>query len=178
MERVGGGVNTQFQTAGRVRPEVENSIGYFASLIGIHVQCAGDGSLLRLMDHVVDELCQASERPEFSYMAAQVSRCEFARNTVFNWVPQQEGVNTSRMTDDIEASPVLFENPSMRDTDWDNDPVIVLYDTEDDIRGNVYYPARRFTSDSIEILARNLLAIVRCLIREPEKRISQMSIRF
>jgi hypothetical protein len=167
----------QYQTNGRADPKRENTIGYFASLLCLRIGLSDDDRFVDLLRRVKEEYCKAHEHTDLSYMAAQMHRREFARNSIFNWVPQGYKSDLSELPfhdGSVTSCDVPFENPAIDRIEWDNDPEIVLFDTEDNIIGNVCFEQARFATDTMERLGSNLLVFLKTLMRRPETRVKEL----
>jgi hypothetical protein len=107
-------------------------------------------------------------------MTAQATRPEFTRNTAFNWLPQGSKVDLSDLDgseDAIACTPVRFEHPMMRNVEIDGEPSILLFDDDDEITGNVWFPMNRFSVDTMERFGRNFLVFIKALLRQPDERV-------
>lgn len=167
----------QFQIDGRVSPEIENTIGYFASALPLRVELLEEDSFFDLMKRLTDEYCTAYEHADFSYLEAQVPRPEFTRNTCFNWLPQSPkfGLSVSGGFEDvITCSPVPFENPMQKSLERDTEPMIGFVDTDEEIGGVVVFPLNRFSVETMERFGRNLLVFLRALLRHPDGRVKDV----
>jgi non-ribosomal peptide synthetase component F len=167
----------QYVTDGRVSPKIENTIGFFASVLYLRIELLEDASFVNLMNLVTDEYCKAYEHADFSYMEAQVPPPEFARNSCFNWVPQGAKIELSDSGGSegaITCSPLTFAHPMLKNLERDNEPVILLFDTDDEIVGDVCFPLNRFSIDTMERFGRNLLVFIRALLRQPDDRVKDI----
>jgi len=169
----------QFQTDGRVSPAIENTIGYFASVLYLRIQCLERDTFVDLLKRIIDEYCKAYEHADYSYMEAQVPRPEFTRNTCFNWVPQGSKVDLSDLDgseDAIACYPLPFAHPMLRNLERDTEPVILLYDTDGDTVGGIHFPLNRLSKETMERFGRNFLVFIGALLRQPEGRIKDISL--
>lgn len=163
-----------YQFDGRVNPTVENTIGYFASVLYLRIELREDDSFIDLVHRVTVEYCQAYEHADFSYMAAQVPRPEFTRNTVFNWVPQGSNLDLSALdgsADAITCSQIRFTRPMLKTLELDVEPMILLFDTDDEVVGGIYFSLNRFSLSRMERFGRNFLMFIEALLRQPERRV-------
>lgn len=162
----------QYQSDGRVSPEIQNTIGLFASVLYIRAKILEEDNFIDLLSRVTDQYCKAYEHADFSYFAAQVPRPQIARSSAFNWVPQGSKFDSFRSEDGLTCSPVKFVHPMARDMDVDAEPSIELFETEnDEIAGGVWFPLNRFSVETMERLERNFLVFIRALLRQPEGRV-------
>lgn len=166
-----------YVTDGRVSPKIENTIGFFASVLYLRIGLLEDDNFVDLMNRVTEEYCKAYEHADYSYMAAQAPRPEFTRNTGFNWVPQGSKIDLSDLDgseDAITCSPIRFAHPMVRNLELDGEPFVLLFDADDEIVGDVYFPVNRFSVDTMERFGRNFLVFIRALLRQPEKRVKDI----
>lgn len=167
----------QYVTDGRISPKIENTIGFFASTLYLRIGLLEDDSFVDLMNRVTGEYCQAHEHADSSYMAAQVPRPEFTRNPLFNWVPDGSKIDLSALDaseDAITCSPIRFAHPMLKELALDHEPVTLLYDTDDEVVGDVHFSLNRFSVDTMERFGRNFLMFVGALLREPEGRVKDI----
>jgi hypothetical protein len=167
----------QYQSDGRVASEVENTIGFFASVLYLRIGLLEGDKFIDLINRVTEEYCVAFEHADFSYFAAQLPLPEFVRNSAFNWLPQGSKLATSDLDgseDAITCSPVRFAHPMVRNLEIDSEPSILLSDTDDEIIGDVYFPLSRFSRDTMERFGRNFLEFIRALLRQPEERVKDI----
>jgi hypothetical protein len=167
----------QYLSNGRTSPDVENTIGFFASPLYLRVALFDDDGFVELMSRVTEEYCKAYERAAFCHVAQQVPPPEFTRNTIFNWVPQGTKIRLSE-TDASEhaitCSPVPFTHPMADRVELDHEPGILLYDIDDEVVGLVHFPLNRFSIEIMERFARNVLVFVSKLLEQPEVRVNDI----
>lgn len=169
----------QYQTNGRASSKVQNTMGYFASLLCLHVRLAVNDDFTRLLSQVTGECSEAYEHGDNSYMATQVLRPEFARNSIFNWIPHEPRIAASKLDNSeqpITAQPIQFLNPALRTLEWDSDPEILLFDGGASIAGHLYFPRNRFSVPLMERFARNILNFLQVMVKEPERHISKIAL--
>lgn len=169
----------RYQASGRVTPEVENTIGYFASAIYVRVELRDGDDFDDVVRRVTDEYCMAQEHIDFCYLESQVPRPEFTRNTTFNWVPRSSQTDSVRPFPSpqeraIVVSSVAYTHPMMKHLAWDAEPVILLFDTDSEIVGHVYFPCKKFSTRMMERFARNFERFVRALVERPEAQPSKV----
>jgi hypothetical protein len=173
-------VVTQYITDGRVAPEVEDAIGFFASSLYLRTELFPDDRFVDLMNRTTGQYCTAFQHADhFSYAEAQVPRPDFSRNSVFNWVPQGSMGDLSDLVgsqDAIKISPVAFTHPMLKSLERDSEPVIALYDTDSEIVGEVFFPLNRFSRGNMERFGRNFVMFIQRLLGSPEKRVKDIEI--
>jgi len=133
---------------GRARKGLENAIGYFAAPLYLRVELPEQDRFIDLLSRVTNEYCAALEHFDYSYLESQVPRPEVTCNTCFNWVPQtaEFALPAFDGTDGAgRCEPVAFEHPMLETLRRDNEPVALLYDTPDEIIGNLHFPASRYS---------------------------------
>jgi hypothetical protein len=164
-----------YQSDGRFNPEMQNTIGYFASALCLRIRILEDDSFVELMDRVTEEYCKAYEHADSSYFASQMPRPEFLRNSAFNWVPAGTEFDIPGLEDAITCAPVDFVDPLSRNLDVDSEPSVLLYDAgESDTSGEVWFPRNRFSADTMERFGRNFLAFIGALLRQPQERVKDI----
>jgi hypothetical protein len=144
----------QYQTNGRVSGKVDNTIGYFASLVCLHVRCSIDCDVVELLHRVTEAYCAACEHGDYSYMAMQMERGEFARNTLFNWIPHPA---SPAGVGGLSCRALPLEAPGLDRIELDNDPELILVEGEEEITGQVSFPRSRFSQGAMEAFARTFL---------------------
>jgi hypothetical protein len=167
----------RYVTDGRVSPKIENTIGFFASVLYARVALYEGDSFVDLINRVTEAYCQANEHADFSYMAAQVPRPDFTRSTAFNWVPQGSKIDLSDLDGTeytMKCSPVRFAHPMARNLELDGEPSVLLFDADDEIVGDVYFPLNRFSMDTMERFGRNFLVFIRAMLRQPEEHVKNI----
>jgi hypothetical protein len=168
----------QYQSDGRVSPDLQNIIGYFASILYLRIELHENDTFVDLMTRVTEEYCNAYKHADFSYMLAQIPRPEFTRNTGFNWQPQ-ESLNSNPFDPNglegkITCLPIRFAHPMVRSLELDGEPSVSLFDADDEIVGDVYFPRNRFSISTMEKFGRNFMLFIEKLLREPEKRVKEI----
>jgi hypothetical protein len=169
----------RYQTDGRATPQVHNTIGYFASILNLRVTLMEGDRLLDLLQRITREYCQAYEHNDFSYLDAQVPRPPFANNPAFNWVPQALSNESSGAArgDEIEMTPMAFDNPVLRQYQRESDPMLLLYDHESEIVGGVHYSRGRFSAEFMDRFASNFFVVLKTLLAEPQAAVAEIQLR-
>jgi hypothetical protein len=169
----------QYESDGRNCPQAENAIGYFAGKLFLRIRLNDEDSFIDLLKRVTQEYCNAYEHADSSYMESKLPQPEFTRNTVFNWVPQGAETqlsNAEEATDTFTCTPVSFAHPMLRGLDIDAEPLVLLFDGDHEIVGDVYFQAKQFSSDTIARFTRNLSLFVESLLRRSEERVKDVSL--
>ncbi|MDB6015100.1 MAG: putative non ribosomal peptide synthetase protein [Gammaproteobacteria bacterium] len=163
----------QYQIDGRSSPEVQNSIGYFATVLPLRIQLLTSDRFEDLLRRVIQEYARAHEHAGFQFVEAEVSEPVFARNTSFNWAPlafDLDSIGIASPQNALRVSAVPFGNPALRAIDADAEPNIQLLDTADEVIGRLNFPANRFSSDTLQRFAGDFLALLRDLTEDTERR--------
>jgi len=164
----------QYVADSRVRPELENTIGFFASMLYLRVRLSDQDSFVDLLSHLTNEYCQAYEHADFSYLESRTPRPPFAANAILNWIPQGTPTAPRDLTGSnhqLTCSPIAFENPMLDIHERDSEPVLLLYDTDETILGRLHFPRDRFSPALMESLAAAFLRFLEALLRRPDARI-------
>jgi hypothetical protein len=160
----------QYQTDGRTRANMANTIGYFASALSLGIAIGENDSFLDLLKRVTETYCEAYEHADFSYLVAQESRPEFARSTGFNWIPVRSGADISELSEleyPIACRQVDFAHPLAKNIEVDGEPSITIFDTEEDeTTGEVWFPRSRFSPETMERFGRNFVVFIKALLRQ------------
>lgn len=169
----------QYQTDGRYDRSTEHSVGFFASAIYLRVVSKQDDTFVDLLATVMDEYCDACLHADQSFLESRLPRPEFAKTFWFNWVPEGQGIDVSGLQgteNAIECSPVEFEHPMLRVTERDNDPLMLLYERDDEVVGGIHYPRNRFGEDLMGRFGESFFVFLRTLLEKPVARISSVTV--
>ena len=166
-----------FQTDGRVSADIENTIGYFASPLCLRIVVGKDDGFMALSNQVIEKYCEAYERADSFYFAAQESPPEIVRSSCFNWIPPGSGFTISELNGSeyaLTCRPVQFKHPLAKHLQIDGDPSILLFEDDDEISGEVWFPLSRFSPTTMDQFGRNFLVCIRALLRQPEEPLSKL----
>ncbi|HEY0684208.1 MAG TPA: condensation domain-containing protein, partial [Steroidobacter sp.] len=168
----------EYQSNGRAGREVENTIGFFASILHLRIRLSESDRFGDLLDRATDVYCQAYEHADFSYLMAQQPRPEFSRNASFNWTPRGSKVDLSEFDGSaprLQVTSFDFPSPTLSRLDIDCEPGVQLHDTEEEIVGHVFFPLARFQVELMEKFARGFLTFVDAMIGESRRRVQDVS---
>ncbi len=104
---------------------------------------------------------------------------EFTCNSCFNWVSQEPRAARALADESatrLTAVPIRFANPRLKIYDKDNEPVMLLYDTDEDVMGAIHYPAGRFAREHMERFVDNFFSFLEAL-RRTNVRVSEIALR-
>ena len=167
----------RYQSHGRVTRKIERSIGFFASRLYLRVAIQEDESFVDLVRRVTDEYCRAYEHDDFSLLESRVPPPEFAQNTFFNWIPRGNNrgvIGCGAAQEAITTEPIPFLNPWFENLEWDNEPMIQLYEAQDEVAGGVHFQLQHLSVGTMERFVGNLLLFVSALLRQPEARVTEL----
>jgi hypothetical protein len=178
----------RYQSDGRSRPEIEGTVGCFSSTLYVPLEYSADATYIDFLGLVTQQYCQAYEHCDFTCMvAAQLPRPEFTRNTCFNWVPASSKFDLDEQDASehaITCSPVQFVHPMqknlhplLKSRPVDHEPTILLYESDDEIAGELYFPLSRFSALSMERFGRNFIGFIEALLRAPHTRVKDIPLR-
>lgn len=166
-------------THGRTTPKLEHTIGFFASVLYPRIALRDEDSFADLKNRVTAEYCQAYEHNDFYYLASQTPQPEFMRNTFFNWVPAGPAADSADMRGTqgaVTRSTVAVGHVMLRRLELDQEPGILLYDTDDEVVGGVSFPLNRFSRDTMERFASNFLLFLETVTRQGARRVRDISL--
>jgi non-ribosomal peptide synthetase component F len=163
-----------FQIDGRTSPGIENTIGCFTSALYLRIELSEGDSFLDLLRQITAAYCEAREHADSSYFESRTDRPDFTRSTCFNWVPQASSVDLSPLDgsdDALTCSAVAFDHPMLVKLERDTEPFMVLFDTENAVEGNVYYPSERFSAATMLRFVGRFEGFIRAMLTRAADRI-------
>lgn len=168
----------RYQTHGRVFPEAENAIGFFATALHLRIAlgegcCIGDLATL-----IAEEYSNAYQHFDFGRAEAQVPRPEFAKNSSFNWVPSgmSSNVRGQHRGRSVTWSSIVIGYPLLKILRRDTEPVLLLFDGDGGVDGHILSSFDALTSSGAERLARNFHFMMATLLRSPDARIADIEL--
>jgi len=167
----------QFQIDGRFDRRLENTMGYFACALYLRIDLSREDDFVDLLRQIMEEYYKAYERVDGSYLESRVPRPQLSRNCAFNWVPQQAGIeltNREVAQHGITCAPYSFDHPMLKTLERDNEPVMLLYDGDQEVIGGVQFPLNRFSVEMMERFVRNFSMFLQLLVRQPATRVDQV----
>ncbi len=178
-----------FQTTGRLCPEVQNTIGFFASDLLLRIELFEQDSFLDLLRRVTREYGLACEHHDLGRIAAGKPQPPFLRNACINWVPREFNVHPEALTastDDFEIDglnltpfPVdtVLISEDHDDSEWCVEPILFLSETDEGVSGIVMYRADCVTLDAIHRFECNLRFFAEVFEHEPGTRVTSLACR-
>ena len=112
------------------------------------------GELLRT---VTQEYCQAFEHADSYYLATQVPRPEFTRTAMFNFVPLR---SAHAVTGELTCESIPCSQSMLRSLELDYEPMLVLFEAEDEIAGGVHFSRQRFSQQAMEEFGWLFLSVI------------------
>jgi hypothetical protein len=175
----------RFVTSGRNRVELENMIGFLASLLHLRIQLNTDDTFMDLFKRIAQEYNAAYEHDDASCMSVADPKPVFSLGFLVNWMPAMAAACSSEYpnlstilhgsSDAIGLKP--FENapPSLKMNDGaalpDGDPILMLYETPMGISGFFHYQTDVLRASTMERLARNVKRFAYMLAQAPSRRV-------
>jgi non-ribosomal peptide synthetase component F len=159
-------------TDGRTHPEVQDTIGFFAAPLYLHVALGACGTFLDLLTHLTHEYCDAYAHADLCYLQSTLPRSEAMRTPVFNWIPSEpkvEPVLLQGSADALACSNVEFDNPLYESFAMDSDPIMLVHDRSEDLAVELLYPRARFSAESMEHFVRCFMSVVDTMLEQPEQ---------
>jgi hypothetical protein len=160
----------RYQSNGRAMREASESVGFYASRLYLRLSLQRADTFVNFTRRVLVEYCKAYEHDDCSYLETQDAPPECSRNTFFNWIPKGRGFGMSdshELGHAISVSPQSFENPWLKQLEWDNEPMILLFEGESEINGWLRFPRTRFGAETMERFGANFLRFLELLLAEP-----------
>ena len=165
-----------FSLIGRFAPNADNAVGYIAVVLYLRVQLSATDSFADLLTRVTEESCRAYKYADMSFVESQMSPPEFTRNAIFNWIPAGGGVEVPELigtTHDLRVSQVEIARP-LKNMDRDNEPMIILLDTENEVVGELLFSRSQLGAESMERFGRNFQMLLQEMIEQPMAIISDI----
>jgi hypothetical protein len=157
-----------FMIDGRFEAGLERTVGYLAFPLYIRVSIGYDTTFLDVLRQVIEDRCRAYDEADFNYASTQMPPPAFTRNTVFNWLPPGDVSNFPRKSADARsAEPLEFSNPVFQGLGLDQEPFVLLADTDETILGMLSYPRHRFSDGAMGRFAGSIVSMLERLIQTP-----------
>jgi amino acid adenylation domain-containing protein len=180
-----------FLAMGRPGPEVEHTIGCFASPLYLRFEVRPEDTFLDLLARVTEEYASAFEHDDLGRIGAQLPRPECTHNSCFNWHPKEfhldpatflfcvdraeiEGLRTA-----LDLQPFDVAEPSDVEDDgmvWEDEPGLFLSETQDQVGGLLLYRVERVAPSAAEQVARHLVSFAETMVAAPDSRIDSLPV--
>jgi hypothetical protein len=164
----------RFQSDGRFRPELVNTIGYLASMLHLRIELGANDTFLDLLERVSQEYCSAYEHHDLGYIEAHAPVPECTRNACFNWVSMLPPDGSGEYRDShagLRAEAIRHTSPLLKDSRKDAEPVVLLHDSEAGVVGGLHYPRDRQEAATMEQFVRGFFLTIEAMLRDPQTRV-------
>ncbi len=168
----------QVMSDGRTSPIIQHTVGYLAYPQYLHISVDRNATFTDLFHTVTEEFCRECENPSFSYFNTLTPQPGFTQNTRFNWIPVSRGVEYNkhkRSGRHNTITPVIFNNPALKNLDVDSEPAVVFQDVGTEIAGFVAFPRSRFSLSTMLRFARAIDIFISAIVASPTARIRQVA---
>ena len=166
----------RFQTDGRSRQELNDTIGYFASPLFLRVRLLERDTFDDLLRRMTAELCSAREADDLSLREAGERRASFTRNGCFNWRPRPPELEMPDRPGLLSHQDVPIQFDLLESLNRDTEPEVGFIEAEDQIHVHVQYPRHRFSMRTMERFGRNLLFFLREQLSCSCQRVGEISL--
>lgn len=143
-------------TSGRLDPQLQQSIGYFAAHLHLRIELLPEDTFIDLLKRVTTEYARACEHHDSSRIVAHSPPPPFAENPSFNWVPREFSIRPfGRMQgatpdDEIRIEPHSYQMRPRDDVDRDAELSVGLSDSIEGVKGAIWHRTDRVRSATIE----------------------------
>jgi hypothetical protein len=176
-----GGV-IQYQWNGRVSPRDDDIVGFFASMLYLHIERQAGASLVEFLRHVVEQYCEAYEHADFNYLEAELRRPEVFRNPTFNWTSERPNI-ALRVSDgpegELTCSTLDPETSSslVKYFSRDNEPMAFAHETDAEVVFHLFFPLSRFATEAMNRFGASVLTFVMALLERPQALVEEIARR-
>jgi len=176
-----------FLSVGRPGPEVEHTVGCFASPLYLRFPVQAEDTFLELLERVTTVYGAAFERDDLGHIGSLVPRPECTYNSCFNWHPKEFHLDPVTFLISIDSSEIegmsdaltlrAFDvpEPSAAESDdmvWDDEPGLFLVETPDTVAGLLLYRVERVAASAAESLAQRFVRVAESMVAAPHARVS------
>ncbi len=166
-----------FQIDGRLTPELQNTIGYMSCALNLRIALHPEDTFVDLLNRAIQEYCVAYEHADSSLLEAQTPAPEFAHNGRFNWIPQSAAHwDATGSGCALSCSPVSFAHPLRRYLVRDGEPSIQLFETDDEIAGELLFPRDRFAVERMEKLMHRFIEFLQAFLSNPAQSVNAIPV--
>jgi len=176
-------------TSGRNRTEIENTIGYFASTVFVHVTLKEADSFRELLGRVSKEYKFALHHDDSARTIARVPLPACALNAMLNWAPreivldpvtsfnahvsQKIGITVERFAVDC----VGVKNGDQEQNDFDDqdaDPQLTLVETDEGVTGSMLFRCDQIATDSVDHFLSTFKHFAQILCSDPSTMVTSL----
>lgn len=173
------GAVLRYITDGRMSAEVQNTIGFFASILYPHLELHESDTFVELLRRVMREYCLAYDHADAFYLSTREPQPAFVSNPSFNWVPQGATADVSSSEgrqEGIACSTKPLAHVMLKRLEWDQEPGLLLYDTSDAVVGELYFQENRYSQMTMQRFVRNFHMVTDELLRRPNQRVLDIAL--
>ena len=166
-----------YEIDGRVSPKIENTIGYFASVLYLEIDLPDGASMDALLKQIKERYCDAYEHADSSYIEALIPRPEFTRNGLFNWASHGPSISHSLPSDCVELlsfEPFPVDPRIKSNLHRDTEPIMFFIEGTEAILGGFQFQAARLSSSAAQRFIQCFQIFLRTLLTQPERRIDEI----
>lgn len=171
-----------FFTSGRLQPELEDMVGDFVTSLPLRVVLSEEDRFIDVLRRVTQEHGNAQAHYDLGSLGARLPQPGCMRNSAFNWAPQELDVTDSKFLNSLDTpgltlSPFdlegIYDNLTLS-SQFDQEPILFLMDTEGGIAGELIYRADRVARDTVERFERNIRFFVQMFVQQPASRVTDV----
>lgn len=170
----------QFISDGRLSPLLENTVGDIMIPLYLRVSVEKCRTFVDLLHHVIEGFCRANEQLDFGAAYVQTPLPSLVHSTMFNWLPLRgpgDGRDLVGTATALSCSNVAFDHPALHQLDWDGDPGVTFWDSDEEVVGEVSFPRKRFVNSSMRRFAGGFLAFLEALPATPAIPVRDVALR-
>jgi amino acid adenylation domain-containing protein len=175
-------ITIPFTTAGRLHPQVADTIGFFGAPLFLRIELPEQTSFLDLLERITGEYATAYAHEDSCRIAAMADPRGFASNPVFNWIPREfdlakRHISEVQTAGTVEIAMNRFEVETLRDDiEWEGELRTDLTDRTQGFSGTMSYRSDLCAPSVFERFARNLQHFATRLLSDPTVRVKAVSI--
>jgi hypothetical protein len=162
----------RFLISGRDRPELQNLIGFLATLLHFRIQLSPSDTFMDLLAQVTLEYRRAHEHYDFGRISAIRPRPDYARSTAINWIPMSTSDGASAIlggqptwsdllhrVEQYPFTPYTEMGFSYDAEGLDDDPYLAVQELENTLTVLMMYRSDLFDAAEMERFGRNLILL-------------------
>jgi len=176
-----------FTIAGRLKTEVDHTIGYFSCPLFLRLRVREGDTLLDLMRHVTEEYGEAYKHCDAGRIAAAVPSPSFEPNPSFNWLPLEFGGSpadflqphdAARLRQSVRLQAFDIEDPYADiplDHESDREPALIMVDSEEGVTGSLAYVDTAMPMDDVKRFSATLRHFAERLLGQPDALVTELA---
>ncbi len=165
----------RYVTNGRELPEIENSIGPYATSLYLRLELHECDSFTALLEQATQEYHTAYYHADFFYLQAAGPVSDVLESCIFNWIPTEPSIDLSALDGSeyaLTCSDVPFVNPLYDRLDMQSEPMALLHDRQQEISVAIMFPRQRFASEAMQSFADTFLTLLDAALSDAGQPIS------